>query len=141
MAEPKQSNLTNPDLWIRLIYMILFWLFSWLARAAVGIIGIVQFVMVLLNSEASVRLRSWGGSIARWTEQVYRFLTFASDEKPYPFQDWPVVEEEIVPPVSEPEPEPESESGEESTPPALDVAPETSPQEPRNDGVGDVREP
>ncbi|MFA5630678.1 MAG: DUF4389 domain-containing protein [Porticoccaceae bacterium] len=139
MAEPRQSNLTNPDLWIRLIYMILFWLFSWLARAAVGIIGIVQFVMVLLNSEASVRLRGWGDSIARWTEQVYRFLTFASEEKPYPFQDWPVAEEETVPPVFAPEPEPES--GEESTPPALGVAPEPTPQEPRNDGFDDVREP
>jgi len=129
MDEPKQSNLTNPDLWIRLVYMILFWLLSWLARAAVGVIGLVQFVMVLLNGEASVRLRQWGVSTVLWTDQTYRFLTFASDEKPFPFQDWP----EAAGPA-ETRAKPVVEAG----PPVLETTPEAAPEEPRD---SDGREP
>ncbi|MCK9502983.1 MAG: DUF4389 domain-containing protein [Porticoccaceae bacterium] len=89
MSDDRQSNLTNPDLWIRLVYMLVFWLLSWVARAAIAVIALIQFVLVLVNGEGNGGLRNGGRSIAVWIQQNFLFLSFASDEKPFPFQDWP----------------------------------------------------
>ncbi len=89
MADNSKNNLANPDLWIRLIYMVLFWLLTLVARFAIAVIAVIQFLLVLMAGEANRNLRQLGYGIARWTEQSYAFLSFASDQKPYPFQDWP----------------------------------------------------
>jgi len=89
MSDGNKSNLTNPDLWIRLIYMIIFGLLSALARIVVCLVAAVQFFLVLLTGEDNKNLRSLGDGIAQWTQQTYLFLSFASEHKPYPFQDWP----------------------------------------------------
>ena len=93
MADQNASRVADPDLWIRLVYMILFALLSWVARLVVLIIALIQFFIVLFTGSGNDNLRGLGWSIARWTEQNYRFLSFASDDKPYPFQDWPVPDE------------------------------------------------
>lgn len=89
MTEEKSSNFTNPDLWIRLIYMLVFGLLSALARLVVAIIAIIQFVVVLFTGSANQNLRDLGQGVAQWTEQAYKFLTFVSELKPYPFHEWP----------------------------------------------------
>lgn len=95
MTDGKQTNLTNPDVWIRLIYMIIFGLLSGLARWVIVVIAILQFLLVLLAREENRNLRELGDSIAEWTQQCFRFLCFGSEQKPYPFQDWPKSEPEI----------------------------------------------
>ncbi|MGD9662593.1 MAG: DUF4389 domain-containing protein [Porticoccaceae bacterium] len=94
MSEDRQSNVTNPDLWIRLVYMLLFWLLSWLARLAIAVIAVIQFVLVLINGEGNGNLRRLGQGIAIWMQQNFQFLCFGSEEKPFPFQDWPQSPEE-----------------------------------------------
>jgi len=94
MSEERQSNLTNPDLWIRLVYMLVFWLLSWLARLAIAVVAAIQFVLVLVNGEGNSNLRRLGQAIAIWTQQNFLFLSFACEEKPFPFQDWPQYSEE-----------------------------------------------
>lgn len=88
MSDNNQS-LTSPDLWIRLIYMLIFWLLSFIARVVIGIVAFIQFFVVLFSGETNKNLKDLGEGIASWTQQNYRFLCFASDQKPYPFQDWP----------------------------------------------------
>lgn len=137
MAEPNQSNLTNPDLWIRLVYMLLFWVLSWLARAAVLVISLIQCVLALVNGETNANLRNLGQGIARWTEQNYLFLTFVSDEKPYPFQDWPVAmaDAEDVTEVAE------DLSPEDVAAHADDVSAPESKDDGSQGGFGNIREP
>lgn len=96
MANESNHNLANPDVWIRLLYMILFWFLLVLARFAVGLLAVLQCLLVLLTGAPNEHLRAMGGSIGVWTLQTMRFLTFSSDAKPFPFQDWPVLEEEVT---------------------------------------------
>jgi|SRR5690606_17668962 len=90
MSEHKAQNFTNPDLWIRLIYMIVFALLAVLARWVVTLIALFQFILMLVTGADNQNLRALGDGIARWTQQAYQFLTFAAEQKPYPFQDWPM---------------------------------------------------
>ena len=89
MSDGDRTNLANADLWIRLVYMIIFGILSALARVVMVVIAILQFLLVLLTCDDNRNLRDLGDSIAQWTRQTYLFLCFASEQKPYPFQDWP----------------------------------------------------
>lgn len=98
MANEPKHHLANPDVWIRLLYMILFWFLLVLARFAVGLLAVLQFLLVLLTGAPNEHLRSMGGSVGVWTLQTMRFLTFSSDAKPFPFQDWPAPDEDVTVP-------------------------------------------
>lgn len=96
MANDSNHNFANPNVWIRLLYMIMFWFLLVLARFAVGLLAVLQFVLVLLTGAPNEPLRAMGGAIGVWTLQTMRFLTFSSEDKPFPFQDWPIVEDDVV---------------------------------------------
>lgn len=89
MNDSNSHNLNNPDLWIRLIYMILFAVLSALSRIVILIIALLQFFLVLLGGKDNQNLRKLGFSTAKWTQEAYDFLTFNSETKPFPFSDWP----------------------------------------------------
>lgn len=90
MSEGNKSNLADVDLWIRLVYMVIFALLSVLARFAICVVAGIQFLFALLAGAPNSNLRAFGDSLAQWTSQTYRFLCFACEQKPYPFQDWPI---------------------------------------------------
>lgn len=98
MSEESKSNLTNPDIWIRLLYMVVFVLFLAVARLVIAAIAFIQFLLVLLTDHDNRNLRNLGQSIAKWYLQALLFLTFNTEVKPFPFSDWPEVD-----PVDEPE--------------------------------------
>lgn len=93
MAEKPGHNLTNPDLWIRLVYMLIFGLLLWVARLVIGVVTLLQFLMVLFTGGDNANLRNLGQGVARWSLHAHLFLTFNTESKPFPFDDWPEIEE------------------------------------------------
>ena len=126
MSEENSTNLTNHDLWIRLIYMIIFGLLSGLARIVICLIAFLQFILMLASGKQNPNLSSLGEGIAVWTQQTYLFLCFTSEQKPYPFQDWPVSEQS-----------PYAESGEPETTSTEKTPAEEEPSEPPEQVEGD----
>jgi len=107
MEQQTKTNLTNPDIWIRLIYMFLFAMMLMVARMVIWVVAVLQFLLVLVAGEDNVNLRNLGQGVAKWSYQALLFLTFNSDDKPFPFSDWPEIDE-----AQEPEVILASESGE-----------------------------
>lgn len=93
MEQQTKTHLLNPETWIRLLYMIVFGLLSILARMVVWIVAVLQFLLVLITGADNKNLRDLGQGAAKWTYQAFLFLTFNSNDKPYPFSDWPEIEE------------------------------------------------
>ena len=48
-----------------------------------------QFLTLLLTGSDNKNLRNFGQSLASWIFQIMQFLTFNSNSKPFPFDDWP----------------------------------------------------
>ena len=97
--KPLKTNLLNADTWVRLLYMLLFGLLLTIARMVIWVVAIVQFLFVLISGEDNTNLRNLGQGVTRWVSQALLFLTFNSDEKPFPFSDWPdteLVEGEVI---------------------------------------------
>lgn len=81
---------TRPDNpWQRLLYLILFAIIFNLTELLVFIVLIVQFISKLATGKVNQRLSLLGRSLGVYTRQIVEFLTYYSDEKPYPFQSWP----------------------------------------------------
>ncbi|MDO3384130.1 DUF4389 domain-containing protein [Gilvimarinus algae] len=111
--EKLKSNLLSADHWMRLVFMLLFSVILYVAGIVMSILVIVQFIFALITGKDNPNLRQLGDSLSQFIYAALRFLTYNTDEKPFPFADWPkpapIVEEPEVkdePPVAKAEPAP-----------------------------------
>ncbi|WP_444943728.1 DUF4389 domain-containing protein [Microbulbifer sp. ZKSA006] len=84
-----KRNLTSGNQWVRLIYMVLFavclQVAAWLLMAVV----ILQFLFSIINGKPNDNLRRFGDQLSSYVYQAIQFLIYNSDEKPFPFSEWP----------------------------------------------------
>lgn len=73
----------------RVLYMILFWLVSRIAWVFIGIFALVQLIFVMVRGEKQPTLLEVSSSTVRFAEQCGAYLTFNTEYKPFPFNDWP----------------------------------------------------
>lgn len=84
------DNIKARSIWLRLFFMLVVTLLYSVSRVVVGAVVVVQFFWVLLTGETNQKLLSLGQSLATYTYQIVRYLTFNTQERPFPFDaDWP----------------------------------------------------
>ncbi|MDO6459589.1 DUF4389 domain-containing protein [Granulosicoccaceae sp. 1_MG-2023] len=84
-----QQALTTSDVLMRALYMLLFAVIWSVAEMALAAVAVIQLVLCLLTRETNLRLRVFGAALSRYIYQIAQFLTFTSENKPFPFGDWP----------------------------------------------------
>jgi len=89
MDEQMKENLTATETWIRLLFMILFGVISSFALWFLWIIAAFQFVVVLFTRQTNDNLTEFSDSLIAYFEQVFSFLLFRTEDKPFPFSPWP----------------------------------------------------
>lgn len=87
--EQLKSNLTSSKHWLRLVFMLLFAAVLQLASLVMWVLVAVQFVFSLITGEDNQHLRRFGHSLSTYIYDVLKFLCYSSEEKPFPFADWP----------------------------------------------------
>ena len=90
MNENSDTTSTKRNIWIRGLFMLLFVLAYHVTGTVMFIVTFIQFVMMLLSDTPNPRLVSFGRSLGRYFQQIADFLTFATEEMPFPFNEWPV---------------------------------------------------
>jgi len=80
---------TSTNIWQRGLYMFLFAILLGVAKFVAFAVIVLQFLTILFTDTPNQRLLKFGNSLSRYTYQVMLFLTFNSEEHPYPFSDWP----------------------------------------------------
>lgn len=94
VAREKQQDLENnvksSATWMRLVFMIVTFALYALSRIVVIAVVVLQFLSVLFSGETNAKLQNFGQSLATYTYDIVLYLTFVSDETPFPFdRDWP----------------------------------------------------
>jgi len=87
--EQTMNHDTKHNLWLRGLHMLLMGLAYQVTGTLLLAVTLIQFVMMLLNDTPKARLLAFGRSLGRYLHQIACFLTFASEDKPFPFSDWP----------------------------------------------------
>lgn len=76
---------------LRILFMVGFWLVLRLGYLLTGLMALVMWIMGWFEDEPNPRLRGFGRSLATYQHQILDFLLFNSEQKPFPFDDWPQV--------------------------------------------------
>ena len=85
------NNIKQPGtIWQRGIYMLLFGFLLGVAKFVVFTVVVLQFLFVLFTKSPNTQLLTLGCSLGSYIYQIVQFLTFNSENHPYPFSDWPV---------------------------------------------------
>lgn len=94
MDQQLKSNLTSSKHWFRLLFMLFFAVCLQVAFIVMTVVVCVQFLFALISGEDNLQLRKFGDSLSQFIYQSFQFLTYNSEEKPFPFTDWPQSEVE-----------------------------------------------
>jgi len=50
---------------------------------------VLQFLWVLFTADKNPALLSFGAQLSTFVYQIYHYLTFNTEQRPFPFSDWP----------------------------------------------------
>ena len=85
-----KENMKNRSTWRRLFFMVVMILLYSVSRVVVSVVVLLQFFWVLFTADTNKALETLGQSLATYTYQIIRYLTFNTEERPFPFDlDWP----------------------------------------------------
>jgi len=74
---------------LRVLWMVIYLLVWQVAQFILGAVVLVQLIYRLIYGAPSASLMNFGDSLSQFLAQIGRFGTFHSDQKPWPFADWP----------------------------------------------------
>jgi hypothetical protein len=74
---------------LRVLWMVVFVVVWQVAVTVLAVVVLVQLAYRLFYGAPSLSLMSFGDSLSQYFAQIGRFGTFQTDQKPWPFTDWP----------------------------------------------------
>ncbi len=84
-----EENLRSRSTWLRLLFMILFVVLWSLSSMLVLAVVVLQFFWMLITGDTNHRLLVLGRSLATYSYEIVSYLTYSTEEQPFPFSDWP----------------------------------------------------
>ncbi|WP_308366658.1 MULTISPECIES: DUF4389 domain-containing protein [unclassified Microbulbifer] len=87
--EELKRNLTSGNHWLRLLYMVLFAILLEIAGIVMLAVVVLQFLFSIITGGPNDNLRRLGDQIASYIYQTLQFLIYNTEEKPFPFSEWP----------------------------------------------------
>ncbi len=89
MNEDIKENVTRRSIWLRLVFMIVMGVAYSVAEFVTLVVVVFQFLTSLFTAKPNDRLNRFGRNLARYFQQITIYMTFATEEKPFPFAPWP----------------------------------------------------
>src|SRR5262245_58007861 len=84
-----EEKASTRDVWMSGLFMLLFMIAFAFVVLVFNFIAIVQFIWLLVSLERNQLVARFGTSLSAWLAEVGRFLTCATDDKPFPWRMWP----------------------------------------------------
>lgn len=94
MDDDLKQNLTAAETWIRGLFILLFAFLLLVARVVTAAVVVMQFLFTVFTGRTNENLRFFGAGLAQFIFQTLRYVTYNSDDKPFPFSPWPEAEYE-----------------------------------------------
>jgi len=87
--QARQDRPARSVVWMRGLFMLLFLIAFGLGQTLLWVTALVQFLWLLFAGEPNGFLVRFGISLALWLAETARFVSCASDTKPFPWAPWP----------------------------------------------------
>lgn len=84
-----KDSFFSVDTWLKVIFILLFWVLLTVVGWVLGAIVFVQLIIVLLTGERNMQLVNFGANLGVYLKQIVDYVCFVEDDKPFPFEDFP----------------------------------------------------
>jgi len=84
-----KNTLLSADFWLGLVYLIFFCVVWQVVEILLWLLVIAQVGCRLFGGGNNPQLAGWGNSLSQYVWQTGRFVSGASEQKPWPFMEWP----------------------------------------------------
>ena len=84
-----KDSIKSESFWLRSIFMVLFFIVYRIVDILVLLVAVSQWLYVLLSGDANQGLRKFANGLSLYVAQIINYLSYNSEEKPFPFSDWP----------------------------------------------------
>ena len=89
------ENIKQPSVWVRVILVLVFAFASYLIiLPLILVLTVVQALFALITGNANANLKYFAATLDLYISQIIKFMTYVSEQKPFPFSDLPEVEGE-----------------------------------------------
>ena len=91
-----KENVTRGSIWLRLVWMIVLGFAFNVAQVVTVAIVVFQFLSSLFTGKTNTNLSRFSGHLADYFQQIVMFMTFVTEEKPFPFSAWTEAKEKVT---------------------------------------------
>jgi len=89
-GRPIEENLKSRATWTRLLFMVICYVLVSIASFVGTFVVVLGFFWLLFTGDINRQIRQVGQSIAAYVYEIIRYLTFNTDERPFPLGgEWP----------------------------------------------------
>ncbi|MCK5897938.1 MAG: DUF4389 domain-containing protein [Methylococcales bacterium] len=99
MQEQITENLKKLSTWKRILFMTMFSIIVSLVRVLLWAVIFLQVASTLITGTANENILNFGRSLSAYLYHILLFLTFNTDDLPFPFASWDLTEAIDVPKI------------------------------------------
>ncbi len=89
MSTDVKENIKARETWLRGLHIVIFAVIYSIAEIVVAAVVLFQFLSTLFTGRKNDRLLEFGDNLSNFIYQILEYLTFNTDHKPFPFDEWP----------------------------------------------------
>jgi hypothetical protein len=91
------DNIAQPSAWIRILLMTVFAVASYFfLLPLILVLSIAQALFTLITGKGNANIRYFSSALELYISQLFKFMTYLSEVKPYPFSDLLEVEDDSL---------------------------------------------
>ena len=95
MEEELQDNLKQVSTWKRIGFILIFAVIAGVVRTLIWVVVLLQIASALLTGNTNQHILGFGQKLAAYLYHIMLFMTFNTDQVPFPFSDWGLTEDAI----------------------------------------------
>lgn len=88
-AAPGAKGGDRREIWKRGLLMLVFLICFVIGHTLVNVIAVVQFIWLAVYMERNEALARFGAALGLWLADAARYLSVATEDKPFPWAAWP----------------------------------------------------
>ena len=85
-VEEVKKNILSPSQWVRILYMAFYAVVCWVLSIVLIVIIVAQVLISLITGGDNENLRTVGKRVSDYFHNLFNYLVYATDDKPWPFE-------------------------------------------------------
>ena len=95
MEDELNNNLKQVSTWKRIGFILIFAVIAGVVRTLSWVVVLLQIAAALITGNTNQHILGFGQKLAAYLYHIMLFMTFNTDQVPFPFSDWALTEQAI----------------------------------------------